>query len=514
MATITTDKMNAARLLSIAPLGVILIAFILQAFLALPRLSATTDEPVHLAAGYSYWTMRDFRMNPEHPPLAKLLAALPVLALHPKLDVSQQDWRAASEYDFGVRFLYSNDADRLLFWGRVAMVMLAAVGLLVTFLWARDLFGIRAGIFAAVMYAFSPNLLAHGMLITTDVPLATFTILTFYLFWKSGENRSWRLDLVTGLALGAAMACKFSGAFLPVALAVLCIVTDRRSAPKKLAIIACGALFVIEAAYLFSVSPLLYFRNAALVNANHVKNYPFFLFGQLKPGGWWYYFPVAFLIKATVPTLVIIAFAAVHIGVSRFTSRWGELILLTVIGFYGVLICVAADQIGLRYWLPIFPLIFVWSSRVVPWVLDMKGGVAVLCILLGWQAWSAIKSFPNYIPYFNEVAGGAQAGPGLLDDSNVDWGQGVKQAAAYVREHHLQNVHVYTFSPYDNPQYYGLPANIPPSEAFPRFVTQRPSPGIYLISAHYVTRMRAVSPAWNMYQPVERIGESLWLYSF
>ena len=75
------------------------------------------------------------------------------------------------------------------------MVGIAAIGLILTFLWARDLFGSAAGLFAAGMYAFSPNLLAHGMLITTDVPLATFTILTFYLFWKSGENRSWRLDL-------------------------------------------------------------------------------------------------------------------------------------------------------------------------------------------------------------------------------------------------------------------------------------------------------------------------------
>src|ERR1051325_11028407 len=123
----TRQRMNAARLLNIAVLVVILIAFFLQALSALPKLSATTDEPVHLAAGYSYWTMRDFRMNPEHPPLAKLLAALPVLGLHPKLDVSQQGWRAASEYDFGVRFLYGNDADQLLFWSRLAMVMLAAV---------------------------------------------------------------------------------------------------------------------------------------------------------------------------------------------------------------------------------------------------------------------------------------------------------------------------------------------------------------------------------------------------
>src|ERR1043166_385545 len=66
--------------------------FCIQALLAAPRLSATTDEPVPLAAGYSYWQTLDFRLNPEHPPLAKLVAALPLLVLKPNLDTSSNDW--------------------------------------------------------------------------------------------------------------------------------------------------------------------------------------------------------------------------------------------------------------------------------------------------------------------------------------------------------------------------------------------------------------------------------------
>src|SRR6266550_7150638 len=96
--------------------------FCTQALLAIPYLSATTDEPVHLAAGYSYWQTRDFRMNPEHPPLAKLLAALPLLALHPRFDTANDAWQHATEDAFAFRFLYQNDADRLLFWSRAVMV--------------------------------------------------------------------------------------------------------------------------------------------------------------------------------------------------------------------------------------------------------------------------------------------------------------------------------------------------------------------------------------------------------
>jgi len=75
-------------------------------------------------------------------------------------------------------------------------------------------------------------------------------------------------------------------------------------------------------------------------------------------------------------------------------------------------------------------------------------------------------------------------------------------------------VNMYTFSPFDNPPYYGLPANIPPSEAFERLVKRYPQPGVYIISAHYVARLRTVSPAWSKYKPIDRIGESLLVYAF
>jgi 4-amino-4-deoxy-L-arabinose transferase-like glycosyltransferase len=486
--------------------GVILLAFCFQAMLTLPKLTATNDEAVHLAAGYSYWQTRDFRMNQEHPPLAKLIAAFPLLFIGPKLDTTNENRKTGSQYQFGFDFLYQNDADRLLFWSRTAMVALAALGLLVTFLWARDLFGLEAGFFAAGFYAFSPNLLAHGMLVTTDVPLAVFSLLTLYLFWK-------RRDLYSGLALGAAMASKFSGAFLPFLIVVLCLARDRRAAFKRLLIMGTASLLVIEAAYLFSQVPSVYFRDGMLVNVKVVPDYPFYLLGELKPRGWWYYFLIAFAVKATIPTLLLIPAALVDMK-NGLIDRWGEVILISGILFYVILNSVGASQIGLRYLLPMFPLLFVWTSRVVKHLAASRSGIAAIAVLLLWQAWAAIHAFPNYIPYFNEFAGGAAGGPAVLDDSNVDWGQGVKQAAEYVRAHDLQNVNMYTFSPFDNPPYYGLPTNIPPSEAFQRLAVGHPARGVYIISAHYVTRLKTVSPAWRTYTPIDRVGESLWVYAF
>ncbi len=498
--------MKTTRWLNNAVLAIILSAFCLQAFLALPKLSATTDEVAHIVAGYSYWHTRDFRLNPEHPPLAKLLAAFPLLFIHPKFDPTQEDWKRAAEYPLGYDFLYQNNADQILFWSRVPMVLMAAIGLLATFLWARDMFGVPAGFFAAGLYAFSPNLLAHGMLVTTDVPLAAFTVLTLYMFWK-------RRDLYAGLALGIAMASKFSGVFLPMLIAILCVARDGRGALKRLVIMGATSLLVIEASYFFSASPLLYFTNGRTVNTQVVPNYPFYLFGQLKPGGWWYYFLIAFAVKATIPTLLLLAVTTIEAR-NGFIDRWGEITLMTTIALFFVITTIGANQIGFRYLLPVFPLIFIWAGRVVSQLAASRGGIVAITVLLVWQTWAAVHTFPNYIPYFNELAGGPAGGPAILDDSNVDWGQGLKQAAEYVRSHRLENVHMYSFSPLDNPPYYGLPPNIPRSEVFEKLVSNRPAKGVYIISAHYAVRMRTANPVWNIYKPIDRIGESLWVYAF
>src|SRR5207249_10515689 len=113
--------------------------------------------------------------------------------------------------------------------------------------------------------------------------------------------------------------------------------------------------------------------------------------------------------KATLPTLVFIVLAAV--GATRgFINRWGEMILLASIALYVIVITIGADQIGVRYILPIFPLFFIWTSRIVPDLLSARSGTAVLAIFLAWHVWSGTSAFPNYIPYFNEMAGGSKIG--------------------------------------------------------------------------------------------------------
>jgi dolichyl-phosphate-mannose-protein mannosyltransferase len=505
----------------------LLLCFWLQMVMALPRLSATTDEIVHLPAGYTYWTTRDFRLNPEHPPLAKLIAALPLTAIKPHLDLSWPEWQSPKEYIFGYGFLYTNDADRLLYWGRLAMTVLATLGGLVVFLWARDMFGYASGLFALALFAFSPNLLAHGMLVTTDVPVAVFITLTLYLLWRSlesGTERTVGSSIAIGVATGAAMASKFSGAILPLLIIAFSAVAafsaanrgkQLRTEAKFLAIAGVSALFVLEACYFFSVPPWTYFANMQAVNANHNPDHLYYLFGRFSKTGWWYYFAAAFAAKATLPLLLMSALALIHFAAKRFVNVSGEALLIASILSYFLAITIGADDLGVRYLLPIFPLLIIWSSRVVMELKKKNLGIAVLLFLFAWQARAGLMAFPNYISYFNEIAGGAKAGIYYLDDSNVDWGQGLKQAAEYVRVHHLEHVELLPFSPFDNPRYYGI--NRPARddiETYRMMISDHRPPGTYIVSAHHLTRMMYIRPEWNPQNAIDRIGDSLWVFRF
>ena len=229
------------------------------------------------------------------------------------------------------------------------------------------------------------------------------------------------------------------------------------------------------------------------------------MLGELKPGAWWYYFLVAFAAKATLPMLILLLLAVLQ-TLSGFSQWWGEIVLLSGIAFYFVAISAGADELGIRYLLQVFPLIYIWSSRIVTAYSRKTAGALVLIILLGWQMWAAVSSFPDYIPYFNELAGGPKAGSDILDDSNVDWGESLKETAMYVQQKGLGNVVLCPFAELENPRYYGLAFSIRgPKE----LVFNTPSPGTYIISAHNLAWMKAVDPLWRRHQPVDRIGGML-----
>ena len=212
--------------------------FVVAAWPALRGTSATYDETAYLPAGFTYLARKDFRLSPEHPPLLKILQALPVLSLRPRVsaDAERAFEVAARDIDaqwiFGDRFLYKDNAPQpLLFRARLATLAQGALLALLVFSWARSIFGIAGGVFASCLLALDPNFLAHGALATTDVGATLF--LAGALFFASRALRALRLRDALAAALfgGAAFASKFSAVLLVPAVATLGILRVFRPEP-------------------------------------------------------------------------------------------------------------------------------------------------------------------------------------------------------------------------------------------------------------------------------------------
>lgn len=176
----------------------------------------TIDEGAHLAAGMSYWQTRDFRLNEEHPPLIKLLAGAAALTARPTLPFDNASWKEGNQWAFAQDLLYhsGNNADDLLFRGRVPMVALSLLLGWVIYLWARRFGGDIAGLLALGWYIFDPNFLAHGRYITTDVPVALGFAATLYLLTRYISKATWKYGVAFGAVFALTQATKFSAIIL------------------------------------------------------------------------------------------------------------------------------------------------------------------------------------------------------------------------------------------------------------------------------------------------------------
>jgi 4-amino-4-deoxy-L-arabinose transferase-like glycosyltransferase len=172
----------------------------------------TMDEPLHLTAGYAYLRFQDARLNPEHPPLLKLLAALPLLPLPLTFPLNHPVWQSDAPGQIWHPFLYEfgNDPHQIAARARlVPMALTVGLGGLL-FHWTRRWAGKLPALLTLVCYSCSPTILAHGRLVTTDVPAALGVALAGFAFSRFLAAPSRHAALASGLALGAALLLKFS----------------------------------------------------------------------------------------------------------------------------------------------------------------------------------------------------------------------------------------------------------------------------------------------------------------
>ncbi len=502
------------------------ILLLTQTVLSVREESATFDETAHLPAGYVYWRLGDYGVNPEHPPLVKMLAAFPLLFLNVKIPPLSPRIGPNPDFQFGNQFLYEeNDGDRLLFLGRMAVLPLALLLGCVVFLWTKHLFGRGAAMLALLLYSFEPNILAHSPLVNTDLGAACFIFLAVYTFYRLMHRVSVTNLVLVGVSLGLALITKFSAPPLLLILLILSLylVFSRQDIAvqlpgvspnsvitrgKKLVLILTAlaglgllAYGMIWAAYQFryeGIAPLRQpnqfpweqvherpwlsqalktMREAKLLPESYLYGMAFavkglkrwgFLMGKVSIDGWWYYFIVTFLLKTPLPFLLLLATVPLTLPRLWRENRVAVLFLLVPVLVYFAIASASRLNIGHRHILPIYPFLFVIAGSLVSWVRQRRGyAKGWLVILAAWHVISSVAVFPHYLAYFNELGGGPQNGYKYLVDSNLDWGQDLKGLKRYMDTHGIRRVWLSYFGS-ANPNYYKIPYNLLPSIGYSR----------------------------------------------
>lgn len=336
--------------------------------------SATMDELAHIPSGFGYVTQFDYRLNPEHPPLVKVVSALAAhLAVRPHFPTDTPYWRndVNGQWSQGAAFLYEsgNDADRIIFWSRAPLILLTILFGWIFYRWTRMRFGGRTALFALMLFTFSPTLLAHGRLVTTDMGAALGFFLGLTSFIQFLKKPDAKRIAIAGVLLGIALLLKFSVVLLIPLYAVLIaawvaavpnlyrserICMLARLLYKTLAIGVIG-VFIISLVYgifvwrypaerqLRDAEFLLGsygFRPAVELNVALIKNpitRPFgeyllgflmvqqrssggntaYFLGEVSAAGSRWYFPILYLLKEPLPfhilTLIALASASVRI---------------------------------------------------------------------------------------------------------------------------------------------------------------------------------------------------------
>ncbi len=532
-------------------------AFVAQGWWFVRANSQTHDEAVHLTAGYSYLVTHEFRLNPEHPPLLKELAALPLYAgphppFRPDRDLWDRTYRETGEAEkWGISraFLYHSGAshEELLDLGRLPGLLLG--GLLVGLVgwWSYRLWGAKAALLGTALAAFEPNLLTNACLITTDLGSSLFIFLTMYLLWEYGNRRSALLLIAAGLTTGMALASKLTGILLfgmggvilaahvllansPLFPAAKGPIAPARAVRLKQAVVIAVAVAVLAAV---AILPFYFFQGWSTwfygfqwQTTKGRFGHPAFFLGHYSDSGWLAYFPVAFLLKTPLPSLALIAASLVFFRAGTPLRLRDVLFLLVPVGVVFALVVPAKINIGVRYLTPIYPFLFVAASRLAtvrfarPWLAPALLGAPVLLTAL-----SSLSQAPHYLAYFNELT----RGPGYdtsdhcLADTNIDWGQDLKGLKEYAEKEHLGRLYLAYFGTAP-PEEYGIDSQEMPSFGavdWPAHEIRRvPRDEPRKVLAVSVTNLQGAylgepGPYAFFYHkraPVAKIGWSIWVF--
>ena len=497
----------------------------------------TIDEPVYVGAAVWQLQEHDLRYNPEHPPLGKLLIGAGLAFSGAEVD---PDFRG-DQGALGRHLLYESgyDAWRLMLLARLPVIVLTLLFGLVVFGFARDVTGPVGGLVALALYAFSPDVIAHGSLATLDVPVVGFLLTSVWMAWRARQRPRLYAPLA-GLALGAALATKMSALPAVPVLLLLILLSVWSALGRTWRAAAWGvaaaagatvlAIAVVWGSYLVVdprldwvappdvpasggvrglVASLLPFPEAyrdgmRIQFGFEGARWTGYLFGEVYSGGRWYYLPAALLVKSPLGAIALwLAGAVALVAVPKLRAAAPYVLVPAA-----VLLAVAmtgSRDFGTRYALvvPVFLAVAAAAAATARWRLAKIGtGLLVLFVAV-----SSLHTFPYYLPYSNEAFGGPARTHEHLHDSNVDWGQDLGRLADRLRARYAGERVWLVYKGSGVPSWYGIeasdPLRVPPGEVR----------GLLVVSDSSVAK--ATGPLAELIrtsEPIDSVGHSITIY--
>lgn len=474
MTVSSSNRKWAAALTAIVLFGTIRVASTHRTF------SATIDEPTHVASSYD-WLFGTYTVDPSHPPLQRILTAIPLwldgVPYSPPLPDPVATGNAILHHDDR----YGHNLQR----ARLGNLVLLIVATLTVAAWGRRAFSPSTGLVAAAIFICTPAILGHAGLATTDMALAATLPLSLFVLDRWLETPSTARSIALGVAIGAGLLSKFSFLlFFPVA-AVVVLMVRRKSftvrAARTAVIAVAVAGIVLWSGYRFETgtisgtntnarfylertvpAPLrdavlrmsetvpipapLFAVGAVLIKFHDDQGHLACLLGERSDRGWWYYFPVLFFFKTPIPLMILIACGSglmLHYAWRERSLQSAVVLLIPVALMLSVM--PSSINIGIRHILPIYaPLAIVAAYAVIAiWQRATIGRPAVP-LLLAWLVVGSTVAHPDYLAWFNEFAGDE---PGrIASDSNLDWGQDILRLKRVVRQEKIASLRFLSFT--------------------------------------------------------------------
>ncbi|MBA3065820.1 glycosyltransferase family 39 protein [bacterium] len=479
---------------SFLPLIISIAVFLMLGGMSVLKKSPVYDETLHLADGMAYHKFHNFRFGIEHPPLLRYIAGfssyftkavLPDEAslVRTENEIRVNTWSPGKDFVFAdtVFFKNGNDAARLLFTGRMLLLLLGIPLILIIHRWAKELYGEKAANMAAFMLALSPNMLAHARLVTTDFGSVAFSVMASYFLWKYTKKQNLKNLLPASILWSLALASKHTVIFYFMAfhLSAFFFTGDKKKFLAHFLIQVPIIIFIINLSYMFaepvcgnffkggelnslpvfvrgalnlaskiSFLPETYLKGVAYSFFHSRRGHSAYLLGMYSVRGWPYYFPLAIIIKSTLAGIVL-SMAAI-ISATRAKINRDELFFILPAAAFLIFIMKSNLNIGIRHALFLWPFAFLFFSRARRL---LKG--PALAAMVALALFENLSIFPDYISHFNFVLGGPRQGIKYLGDSNLDWGQGLKQFAGWWKKEGSPPL-ILSYFGSGSPRYYGI----------------------------------------------------------